>query len=52
LASEFIDKPRNKFSSGTLAWSGGDNFGFKQRAGGEAEGGGSGYDQWYACDAK
>jgi len=47
LASEFIDKPRNKFSSGTLAWSGGDNFGFKQRAGGEAEGGGSGYDQWY-----
>jgi len=47
LASEFIDKPRNRFSSGTLAWSGGDNFGFKQRAGGDAEGGGSGYDQWY-----
>jgi len=30
LASEFIDKPRNKFSSGTLAWSGGDNFGFNR----------------------
>ena len=46
LASEYIEKPRNKFSSGTLAWSGGDSFGFKQRAGGEDAGGGSGYDQW------
>jgi hypothetical protein len=47
LAREYAQRPRERLESGTLPWDAGDNFGFRNKAGGDADGGGSGYDAWY-----
>ena len=51
LSAEYESRPRNKSASGDTGWEAGDNFGFKQLAGGDADGGGSGYDAWF-CPVK
>ena len=47
LFNEYMKRPRNKTGPEIFTWGGGDNCGWRQPAGGDADGGGSGFDPWY-----